>query len=87
MKSTQVCGASVGQCRWKSSRKAIQSGASWWTSKYRSGNDSAWSMPTMVGVSPASSPASQWARSRRHQYLRGLGGGRTSCGGVSGVAL
>ena len=87
MKSTQVCGASAGQCLWKSSRKTIQSGANRCTSKYRIGNDSAWSMPTIVGMSPASSWASQCASSRRLQYFHGPGGGSTSWGGVSGVAL
>ena len=38
-------------------------------------------MPTSVGASSASRSTSHSAMPRRVQYLRGLGGGRTSTGG------
>ena len=47
----------------------------------RSGNEKPWSMPTSVGTSSARRTASHSAMPRRVQYLRGLGGGKTSSGG------
>lgn len=51
------------------------------------GNEKAWSMPTMVGVSPPSSLQSHSARPRRVQYRRGLAGGWTGSGAAEPSAM
>src|SRR5271169_1284549 len=74
--------SSVGQWRWKSSRKEDQSSGNPCCSKYCSGNEKPWSMPTSVGGPSVSLSTSHSAMPLRVQYFRGLGGGPTSCGAV-----
>jgi len=60
-----------------------QSGSDWCTSKWRSGNESPWSMPMIVGQFSARRAASHSAVPLRVQYLRGLGNGDTSFAAVA----